>query len=185
MNFNFASGGRSFICLLLVAVAGAGCGSGSDPSTQAEIVAQQGDFAEFRTWKTLYLGDRALPGHPPGPRYGYVKPPGACGATGYPVGSILVKAVQPPDQPVQLFAMAKRGGSYNPSGAKGWEFFVLRLDQNDAPVILGRGIDPANPDNPDAGGYFAGLTCNVCHAISGAEKTDHVLSPMLAPGLCP
>src|SRR6266545_7567069 len=69
------------------------CGPTAGPDT---FIALQRDFASFQTWKHFTVGDAPLAGHPPGPRVAYLnhKPP--AGSREYPVGTIIVKTVEPP-----------------------------------------------------------------------------------------
>lgn len=163
-----------------------GCGDGKMTSS---YIALQSDFAAFRTWPRYFVGDGPLEGHPAGPRYGYLKQ--KTGDKQYPVGSLIVKTVERGTTPQDwdVFAMAKRGAGFNSGGAAGWEFFVLRINADDVPVIFSRGTNPfdAPPDGGGAGhGYSdpsgSGITCNRCHGIPGTERNDHILSVPLAPG---
>ncbi len=165
-----------------------GC-SGDDGEV---FIAQPIDFAPFRSWARYSLGDVPLQGHPPGPRFGYLKQAAPKGASEYPVGSIIVKTVETTTDPTQwdIFAMVKRGGGYNPDGALNWEFFLLRIDPSGNPLLLARGANPADP-SPDAGtvpgGSYqdtggTGVTCNRCHGAPGTQQNDHILSAALAPG---
>jgi hypothetical protein len=100
----------------------------------------------------------------------------------YPVGTLLVKVVQAEPDPTQwvLFAMAKRGGAYNADGARGWEFFVLRLNAAGVPALVSRGLAPTL-----VGGLYTvgdGLGCNSCHGTEDARAFDGVLTPALRPG---
>jgi hypothetical protein len=114
------------------------------------------------------------------------------GAKEYPVGTMIVKTIEPPGAPAtdwEVFAMAKRGGDFNPGGARNWEFLRLKiLPPNDVPHIVTRGLTAADPD--DGGpGYFDQLgqdfinMCNGCHGTGDSARTDHVLSPALQPGM--
>lgn len=172
---------------LAVAVAVAGCGG----SGQVKI-ALDSDFAPYTTWSSYYLGDQPVAGHPLGPRTGYLSTKVPAGSSSYPVGSIIVKEIQTLSSPDKttwdLFAMVKRGGGFDQGGALDWEFFILKLDANDVPVIIDRGTNPADsvPDGGVDHGYgdstAGGITCNACHGALGSEAHDHILSPLLYPG---
>jgi hypothetical protein len=162
---------------------------GCDEGHSLTFIALDGDFAGFRGWRRVPLGDAPLVGHPPGPRFGYVSRDAGKGAMAYPLGTIIVKTVEPTAAPEtwELFAMAKRGGGFNAEGARDWEFFRLRWVAG-APHILSRGLNAIDPEADGGGGYtgnlgdvFAGL-CNGCHGTKASAATDHVLSPALAPG---
>ena len=154
------------------------------------FIALDSDFASFRSWPTVALGSEPLPGHPPGPRYGYLSHAAPRGATAFPVGTMIVKTIEPLDMPAtswEVFAMAKRGGGFNANGARDWEFFRLRI-VDDSPVILTRGIFAFDPDSDagvgyGSGGSVLGQLCNSCHGIPESAATDHVLSEALRPGL--
>jgi hypothetical protein len=177
---------RSLLILgaLLSAV---GCNEGNGSGGGNTYLPLPGDFIPFRTWQRIFLGDGPLEGHPAGPRYAYVK--NVPGPTEYPVGSIIVKTVENgTPQQWDLFAMAKRGGNYNAGGATNWEFFTLLINPDDVAIVAFSGTNPQDADR-DAGighGYSdpsgSGITCNRCHGIAGTERTDHILSPLLAPG---
>lgn len=155
------------------------------------FIALDSDFASFRSWPSVALGSDPLPGHPPGPRFGYLNHAAPKGAKAYPVGTIIVKTIEPvgaPDTGWEIFAMGKRGGDFNPEGAKDWEFFRLKI-LGDTPHIVSRGLTAIDPDDDGGGGYFDQLgnafvnMCNGCHGTGDSAKTDHVLSPALQPGM--
>jgi hypothetical protein len=163
----------------------AGCG-GTGGSGEV-FIALQSDFADFLTWQKTALGDEPLEGHPAGERFGYVKQPLAAGMPAYPVGAMIVKTVEvmPDEQSWDLFAMVKRGGNYNAAGARNWEFFTLSVSAGGVPLIASRGSNPSDAPGATGHGYSdptgSGVTCNRCHGADGAEKTDFILSPLLAP----
>jgi hypothetical protein len=171
--------------MLALALLGGGCEKGHD----ATFIALDSDFASFRGWTRVALGSDPLPGHPAGPRFGYLNRAAPKGATAYPVGTMIVKSIELVGSDAaewDLFAMAKRGGNFNPEGAVGWEFFRLRII-GDTPHILTRGLSAIDPDDGGSG-YFDGLSgafvnmCNGCHGTAASGATDHVLSPLLQPG---
>jgi hypothetical protein len=142
------------------------------------FIALDRDFAHFREWERVDLGVEMMPGHPVEQAYGYLNR--RTGASTYPVGTMIVKAFEPS---WELFAMAKRGGNFNSRGARGWEFFRLKL-VNDTPVIISRGIFAIDPDSDGGVGYGSAGTildvlCNSCH---NNAATDFVLSELLRPG---
>lgn len=158
----------------------------SPPSSAPEVaaapdagtfVALVSDFSGFRHWpSTPGVGPDGAPPPPTadggvhaGPLTTYIdqKPPP--GSTSFPVGTIIVKEQdEPPLADRQIFAMVKRGGGYNASGANGWEWFELaNVDPNDV-EILWRGIGP--PSGQAYGGSIE--VCNNCHAL--AHANDYV-----------
>ncbi len=165
----------------------AACGGG-DGSSDRVFIALQQDFADYASWQKFYFGHEPLEGHPTGPRYGFVKQTLRPGELKYPIGDIIVKVIEVSAEPSSwdLFAMAKRGGNFNPTGAKNWEFFSLSLATSGVPVIVARGIDASDPANSLGHGY-AGATgnfirCNGCHGDPTMAKNDYILNPELQPG---
>lgn len=141
------------------------------------FIAFERDFQGFRSWpggafeelpargQTHYAGDQ---------RY-FIHEAGRS-SDGFAVGTVIVKQARLPARPEgQLFAMVKRGGAYNASGARGWEWFELveRADQSVA--IKWRGVGA--PTGEEYGGDPHG-TCNNCHGT--AKANDFVKSPALA-----
>jgi hypothetical protein len=182
------SAARAFAPLALV-VGLALCAGCNEPRAQT-FVALDSDFAPFRTWERVALGDAPLMGHPPGPRFGYLNHRARKGATAYPLGTIVVKTIEPSAAPEtwEIFAMAKRGGDFNPAGARDWEFFRLKFFHGIVHVVS-RGEDPFDPD-ADGGlcgyscnsGALVGGQCNDCHGTPASAATDHILSAALQPG---
>ena len=129
------------------------------------FLASEADFAGFRTWQNV-PGESASPPvsvHTTGPRTVYVHPFPTHGEKSFPVGTIIVKEVETGDIPTRkVFAMVKRGGGFNASGAKDWEFIELTNVDDTHVQILWRGVSP-----PLGEGYLAGNGgCNGCHAAS-------------------
>jgi len=95
----------------------------------------------------------------------------------FPLGTLLLKTMQAAgSDEITIHAMSKRGGTFNPRGALGWEYFELQLNKQGTPYILWRG------DRPPTGEQYKALLgadtaptvesdCNGCH---GAGK-DGVL----------
>jgi hypothetical protein len=179
----------SRLCAMLALVVFVSAVAGCDDKPSV-FIALDSDFATFESWPSVMLGSEPLPGHPPGPRFGYLNRKAPKGAKQYPVGTVIVKAIEPPgalDTGWEIFAMAKRGGNFNPEGALNWEFFRLKIVDG-APHIVTRGLTAADPD--DGGlGYFDQLgndfvdMCNGCHGTKASVATDHVLSPLLQLGM--
>lgn len=162
----------------------AGCGEGASPAPDepGTFIAFDRDFAGYAAWPRTDLGSLSLAGHPPGPRWVHVNRALPAGATAYPVGTIIVKVVQAEPDPTQwvLFGMVKRGGTFNAAGARGWEYFVLRLTRDGVPVVVSRGLAPGL-----VGGLYTtgdGLGCNSCHGTEDARELDGILTPSLRPG---
>lgn len=75
-------------------------------------------------------------------------------AQGYPIGTILVKGVEVDDAVVEITAMVKRGGNFNPEHG-GWEWFML---EPSTLAIMGRGAD-----------LMDGM-CSSCHEAAEEPK---------------
>jgi hypothetical protein len=154
---------------LVLAVGSIGLVCGSDGR---EFVAVQTDFAGCQNWHCANLGQSPLADDPPGVRMGCINHVPPATATVYPVGTIIVKQIESDPNPMNwdLFGMVKCGGTYNESGALGWEFFLLRPGSNGDPMITARGIDLS---------YNGGSVCNSCHGTPASAATDHVLDAPL------
>jgi hypothetical protein len=150
-----------------------------------KLVAIEADFAPFRDWERIPLLAPTLPLQAmPGPAFTYVNHRPEPGSRRYPVGTILVKTVEPSDDPRDwtVHAMVKRSDRFNPEGSVGWEFFGLQLDERGVPTILWRS-DGYN----DGHAYGSStmlldpereLSCNDCHALHWQD--DAVLTPALS-----
>ncbi len=162
-------------------VQGVGCawaaatGAGVTPRTvspQNAFVALGGDFEGFRSWPSFTLAaapDVGGGAHVAGDRTVYVNQVPPAGAADFAKGTILVKEITGADP--KLFAMVKRGGDYNDTGAVGWEWFEIQEIGGDAYIdIEWRGYGP--PDGESYAGNAEG-GCNGCHA---ASSHDAVLS---------
>lgn len=173
---------RAPLAALALALAGCGDADGTEAPEPGTFVAFDRDFLPYAAWPRTDLGAISLAGHPPGPRWVHLNRPLPAGATRYPTGTILVKVVQAEPDPTQwvLFAMVKRGGGYNASGARGWEYFVLRLSREGVPFVVSRGLAP----NLVGSLYTVGdgLGCNSCHGTEDARALDGILTPALRPG---
>lgn len=169
--------------LFAVALGLWGCGDEAAVATAPTVfVAMQDDFRGYATWPSRELGTTTLAGHPSGPRRVYIRGAIRPGDTAWPVGTMLVKEIRVMESPQswELFAMVKRGGGYNPDGAAGWEFFLLRLNSAGVPVLVSRGYAPSNGQfDPYTG---LGMGCNGCHGHPDARAFDSILTPSLRPG---
>jgi len=172
----------------LVALSPLGCSAGSgdaaDAGATGPFVAFTSDFSGFHSWpSTPGVGPVGAPPPPSAADGGvhtghlttYINRQPSHGSTSFPVGTIIVK--EPDDAPLaerQIFAMVKRGGGYNESGATDWEWFELRnVDENDVTIVW-RGIGP-----PGGEAYAATPNlCNDCHGM--ARDNDFVWTVGLA-----
>jgi len=155
-----------------------GCSSkdadASDAGTQTYL-AFASNFEGYEDWPHApATADGAASGvHALGPMTVYWNQTPPHGSTEFPVGTIIVKQTDPGVTPAQVFAMVKRGGNYNASGARDWEWFELEVTGGDVVRILWRGVGPPN------GETYGGdpTTCNTCH--QQASGNDYVWSSAL------
>lgn len=159
----------------LVAIAAAACGGdGSNTAEPDLFIPFERDFQGFRKWRSFSLS--AQPGlgmaHLAGPRTDYINRIPPKGSATFPIGTIVVKELEIGDLPQrQLFAMVKRGGGFNQTGARDWEWFELQNRSDGSVGIVWHGKGP--PDGETYGGDPAN-GCNECHAM--AAKNDYVRS---------
>ncbi|HXN30856.1 MAG TPA: hypothetical protein VN894_03300 [Polyangiaceae bacterium] len=160
-----------FVGSLLIGCS-AGAGAGTTDGGSGTFVAFASDFTGFHSWSsTPGVGPPGAPQPPSGtdggvhagPLMSYINQRPAKGSTSFPVGTIIVKEPTTPaltDR--QIFAMVKRGGGYDSTGATDWEWFELRdVDANDVTIVW-RGVGP-----PGGEAYGATPTlCNDCHAMA-------------------
>jgi hypothetical protein len=163
----------AYAAILLVAC------SQAAPGTTGPLVfvAYASDFDGFRSWPAIAITTDVAPGddHLNGPRHVFLNERPPAGAKQFPVGTIIVKETDPgPLTERSVFAMVKRGGDYDPTGALNWEWFQLLNAADGTETIVWRGPGPSG-----GGAYGAGPLggCNACHGI--AETTDYVLTPQL------
>lgn len=160
------------------------------PAPPEELVATHADFEGFQRWERIALENATAPTKArPGPAAVYVNRRAPLGATSWPVGTILVKAIESGEDPRDwtVHAMVKRAPLFNPTGAVGWEFFGLQLTAEGRPVILWRSEGDNDGHSYSAGLSLAGtagrapgaeLTCIDCH--TAAWQDDDVLTPALS-----
>jgi hypothetical protein len=149
----------------------------------SQFLAFASNFAGYHGWEKLVVDaptntDLDAGPHFNGPRTVYVKRGGPAGAATFAKGTLIVKEVNATTGEPHTFAMAKRGASYNGTGAVGWEYFELEPASTgtDEVTVKWRGVGP--PDGENYGGAADG-GCNGCHAA--AASTDYVLVPGLKP----
>jgi hypothetical protein len=158
------------IGLALAAVGTLGCGgTPADPVVDGEFVAFARDFEGFSSWDNWSIDNTTPAGstHVSGKRTVYInhKPP--ADATTFDVGTVIVKRTELDGK---IFGRAKRGGTFNPKGAIGWEWFEL-LEIPTGLKIKWRGVGPPKGEmyggDPNAG-------CNMCHRL--VPDNDYVFS---------
>jgi len=144
------------------------------------------DFREFRSWERHGVEGAMMPiGAAEGPTFIYVNRRAPEGSRRWPIGTIVVKAIESGEPDAwTIHAMTKRGVPFNRDGAIGWEYFELRFDHaSDEPTIVWRGEGP-----PSGHGYAAmgrasdagaiPLVCDDCHAAGW--QNDSVLTPAIS-----
>lgn len=147
------------------------CGT-SDPGPIGgdTFIAFSSSFADFRTWTSFHSEGPAPGTQPPdilGPRTEYLNRMPPSGSSEFPVGTIVVEAMETDAH--HIVAAVKRGGGYN--GGRNWEWFEIKEN----PIaIVWRGLGP--PNGESYGGDPEG--CNTCHATCGASN-DFRCSPFL------
>jgi len=137
------------------------------------------DFEAFESWMSFEVRTGEHAGVIGTVRV-YINALPPSGSREFPVGTIIVKTVEVGDKTTwSIHSMVKRGGGFNAQGALDWEFYDLRFNEDEIPVILWRGADP-----PAGHGYetLPGLAtgteapCNSCHL---SARNDAVLSESL------
>jgi len=112
----------------LVATLAVACSPAEPWVPKAEpYVAFAKDFDGFRHWTATQVEATAASDiHVSAPRTVYANHLPDPGATTFDVGTMIVKEIDGGDVTArEVFAMVKRGGGYNPTGAAGWEWFEL------------------------------------------------------------
>jgi hypothetical protein len=150
-----------------------GCGSAAAPSSGAprdggglpEFIAFASSFEDYRAWSHFTVFDDGGAGgavHVATTLIEYRNDPDASSDPGFPLGTIIVKEAPTGDPDTrQAFAMVKRGGGFNASGAAGWEWFELQnVDDAGHVQIEWRGVEP--PMGEVYSGNVSG-ECNDCH----------------------
>jgi hypothetical protein len=165
---------------LAIAIGAAACGGGhAEPDAPDTYIAFASSFAPFRTWTSFHTDgpadDGTFPADVLGPRTQYINLLPPHGASAFPVGTIIVEARESNGN--KIFAGVKRGGEFNLTGAKDWEWFELQepTGPGGEVLMLWRGVGPPNGEtyggDPNGG-------CNACHTKCGANN-DYVCSPKL------
>ena len=179
MKIIFKSDGAARLAVLGLAIAA--CSGGKAPDDAGNtFVAYAPTFQPFRAWTSFHddLEDSSLPAAVNGPRTQYINMTPPHGSTEFPVGTVIVEARE--SGLMKIFAGVKRGGDYNATGAKNWEWFELQeaSGPGSAVTIVWRGVGPPAGDmyggDPNGG-------CNSCHAMCGASN-DFVCSAQLQLG---
>lgn len=172
----------TLLAAALTLLASAGCASsssdgGGEGETSSTFLAFSSSFTSYKTWEKFPVDAPITDDvHTSGPRTEYLNERPAKGSRAFPVGTIIVKELEVgPEADRKVFAMVKRGGDYNASGARGWEWFELKNGEAGAVTILWRGLGP--PAGEKYGGDASG-GCNGCHAAQ--RDNDSVTSSRLS-----
>ena len=153
--------------VLTALVALAACGPGGEPMPMGDtFVAFASHFNGYVHWEKFEVSSAPVQGevHSTGDRKVYLNRRPAAGATEFPVGTMVVKALPGVGR---VFARAKRGGGYNAAGAAGWEWFELQHTSAEEVIFVWRGVGP--PNGEGYGGDPNG--CNVCHLTLKSNDT--------------
>ncbi len=174
---------------LLLSTLWMGCNAGGTPSTPVgTFTAFASDFLGFHDWTSAAATPAStLP--PFDASFGvaadgggltgdggvhtlaetvYLNHPPPSGSTTFPVGTIIVKETEEAEPTARkTFAVVKRGGDFNPTGAVNWEWFELQNSANGGVVINWRGYGPPSGSADIYGGDPA--VCNHCHLIAAAN----------------
>ncbi len=167
---------RAFVFASLLACTSA---DGAAPDAGPPLfIAVRSDFEAYASWQSFYVGTVPPPDAPDlaGPRTVYINRMPAAGAKAFPVGTIIVKVIEPQPTPQswQMFAMVKRGDGFDPA-APGWEWFGLSVDGQGGVAIDWRGDGP--PPDGSYGGLASAIGCVYCH--TAAQANDFVQTPAL------
>jgi hypothetical protein len=167
------------IALIATAACDGGAGDASTGGGGGEIgdsyLPIVSDFQDFRSWPSVLLPAQPARGevHLAAARRVYINRLPPEGATEFPVGTLIVKESEDTDVLAdrKVFAMAKRvtDGSYNATGARGWEWWELENVDESTVVKVWSGVGP--PAGHEYGGDANG-GCNTCHV--GADENDFV-----------
>ncbi len=180
--------GPSLVVVAGIAVATSGCPFWPDHDAPGDdgadlFLAQNADFAALASWPSITETGVIDGGHVATPRTIRISALPGPDASSFAAGTIIVKEGVVDDGD-EIHAMVKRGGGFNASGARGWEFFELQRATDGTPLIAWRGEEP-----PEGEGYgcvsgscttTTTTSCNACHG--SAFDNDFVLSPALTLG---
>jgi hypothetical protein len=141
----------------------------TEPPAGSTYLAFAQDFQGYHSWPSYdTTKDADLVGiHDGSVVTEYINRLPPSGSTEFPLGTLVVKEATGGTIPHEIFAMAKRGGSFN-AVATGWEWFELEnlACADDRVKLLWRGVGPPIGEvyggDPNAG-------CNGCHADCGND----------------
>ena len=187
---------RALAVSLALGAGAVGCGASPPTAAGTTFVAFASDFNGFHSWPSAVAmpspnlppvdagrGTDAGPdggatdgGVHPVPETEYWKIPSTPTGNEFPVGTIIVKETNEVDPTArQVFALVKRGGDFNPTGAVNWEWFELKNVADGSAAISWHGYGPPSGSADIYGGNPA--VCNTCHKKAAAN--DYVWSAAL------
>src|SRR5262245_43626420 len=128
-------GARTQLVLACAALLLGGCLDNKLPPDENKqsrtFIALDNDFADFREWMVFML-DAKTHAAAKGPVNVFLNKLPPAGATKFPTGTIVVKTVEAGEPSAwTIHAMVKRGGNFNANGALNWEFYELKIDDDD------------------------------------------------------
>jgi hypothetical protein len=159
---------------LLSAPACGSTSSGDEGDKPATFLPFEDAFQGYHDWKSMPATAKDGPPDPlhMGPLTVYINKVPPANSSEFPPGTIIVKETNEADVTKRkVFAMAKRGGDFNKTGAVGWEWFELENKANGYVTEKWRGLGP--PKGESYGGDKNG-GCNGCH--KKAESNDFIWS---------
>jgi hypothetical protein len=197
-RFCLFAGRRASLALgasLALALGGAAAGCSASPPVAGgtTFVAFASDFNGFHSWPSAVAtpspdlppvdaggvsadGGATDGGVHPVPETEYWKIPSAITGNEFPLRTIIVKETNEVDPTArQVFALVKRGGDFNPTGAVNWEWYELKNNADGSVVISWQGYGPPSGSADIYGGNPA--VCNTCHVKAAAN--DYVWSAAL------
>jgi hypothetical protein len=165
---------RQWASLLTVAVLMYGCHASRRHNIPAKVpfIAFESDFTNFESWQCVDSAPhmKRAKNHGSGKTHEYLNQAPSKGTKEFPPGTIFVKTMEDGVNGNKIFAMAKRGGGYNPDGATEWEWFELSRRRDGSFAIVWRGVDA--PGDHAYAADLKGAGCNSCHR--GALRYDFV-----------
>lgn len=139
-----------------------------DVERTTEFIASTSDFAKYKDWMSFARDITSEHDGVLGTTTIYVRE--LPNAQKFAIGSLIVKTMQANDtNELTIHAMSKRGGTFNSTGAVGWEYFELMLNKAGTPYILWRGEKPPTGEQYRLllGSTNTSTTtesdCNTCH----------------------
>jgi hypothetical protein len=158
----------------------------TDVESKTEFIANTSSFASYADWMEFEHDVTSDHGGVLGTTTVYVSKLPDATTRKFPVGALLVKTTKTADSDaLTIHAMSKRGGTFNATGAVGWEYFELLLSKQGTPYILWRGEKPPSGEQyklllgaeatPNTEG-----DCNGCHGAGQDGMLGDALTTLLS-----